>query len=307
MDTQRGFLDFHQPMDHQLMMEYLNVMSERYPFLGITSLGESMMGRMLPIASIGTGEKAVLYVGGHAGNEWGTASFLLRFLNEICELYQSGGKAFRYAIPYLLDSRTLYLIPMLNPDGIEYHLHGVSSENILYERLCGMNGSCRDFSNWQANARGVDLRHNYAHGFAEYRAAAARQGVVGGAPSGYGGEMPESEPEVGQLCNFLRYHEEIRSVMSLYLSGERVEYGSAQKPLPRARAMAETLSRLGGYRLLEEACETRADLGEMCIGEWKLPTFSVYCGKKDHLASLGDWFFVYTGIREMLFTLPALV
>ena len=207
MNTQRGIFDFHRSLDHLALMEHLNTMSERYPFLGITSIGESIMGRMLPLITLGSGEKAVLYVGTHGGTEWSTALFLLRFLNELCELYQNEGSAFRYSVKYLLATRTLYFVPMLNPDGVDYHIHGVPEDHVLYERLQSMNGGQDDFRTWQANARGVDLRHNYPYGFSEYRAQAISHGIDGGAPRGYCGEMPESEPEVGMLPGWARMPE----------------------------------------------------------------------------------------------------
>ena len=53
-----------------------------------------------------------------------------------------------------------------------------------------------DFTHWQANARGVDLNHNYDAGFLEYKQIEAEQGILGGGPTRYSGECPESEPEV---------------------------------------------------------------------------------------------------------------
>ena len=70
---------FSSPMDHREIMSVLDVMSERFPFLGITSIGESMLRRMIPLVTLGEGEKAVLYVGAQGADEWRTSLFCCAF------------------------------------------------------------------------------------------------------------------------------------------------------------------------------------------------------------------------------------
>lgn len=305
MRMQRGIFNFYHPMDHREMLEMLDGMRDRYPFLEFASIGESILGKMLPVVTIGCGRKAALYVGTQ-GTDWSSTLFLLRFLYELGELYQCGGSAFGYSIPYLLSERRLYLIPMLNPDGVEYRLHGVSAENPLYERLQTMNGGALDFSSWQANARGVSLSHNYAIGFAEYKSEAAAKGIHGGAPNGFGGEMSESEPEVGALCNFLRYHEEIRGVLSLCGTGERIEYRETKLAASRVKGMAAAFSRMSGYRLCEREV-ARGELCDFCMEECGVPCFSAFCGRGEVSTSLGEWFGTYTAIRELLFSFSVML
>ncbi len=307
MNVYGKITDFSSPMDHREMMGVLDAMSERFSFLGITSLGESMLGRMIPIVTLGQGEKAVLYVGAQGAGEWCTSLFLLRFLQEMCEWFQGDACAFRYSVKYLLATRTLYVVPMLNPDGVEYRLHGVEKEHILRDRLIKMNGQSEDFSSWQANARGVDLRHNYPCGFFEYRAQSMRAGIEGGAPEGYGGEIPESEPEVGNFCNFLRFRDDIRAVVSLYLSGEEIVYRSQDRCPPRARDMAKKLSHMSGYALSGEAREHKGRLHDLVVGEWNRPSFEIYCGGGRASGAGRDAFYDYMALREMLFMLPTLI
>ena len=299
--------NFSSPMDHREMMGVLDAMSERFSFLGITSIGESMLGRMIPIVTLGQGEKAVLYVGAHSAGEWRASLFLLRFLQEMCEWLRNDACAFRYSVKYLLATRTLYFVPMINPDGVEYRLHGVEKEHILHDRLIKMNGQSEDFSSWQANARGVDLRYNYPCGFFEHRAQTLRDGLEGGAPEGYGGEIPESEPEVGNFCNFLRFRDDIRAVVSLYLSGEKIVYRTQDRCPPRARDIAAKLSLMSGYALFGEERVRKGSLHDFVTEEWNCPSFEIYCGngKKSHAGS--DGFYDYMTLREMLFMLPTLI
>lgn len=308
MNTQKSIMDFDQPMDYTQLMEYLNVISERYPFVGITGLGETIMGRTIPCITVGEGERSVLYVGGECATEWMTTVWLLRFLNEFCELYQNDGKAFHYSIKYLFSTRRIYILPMLNPDGIEYQIHGVPEDHILYDRLLAMNGGSNDFSTWQANARGVDLSCNYSSGFTSHKAQEAERGISNGAPYGFGGQMPESEPEIGSLCNFIRYHQNINAVVSLHTEGEKIFYTHGQKSAPRSQTVGSALSRVSGFHLVspKENTENRG-LTDWCIDELNIPAFSIACSKGAAPLGLGDWFRVYMRIREMLFMMPSMI
>ena len=75
----KSILDYKRPLDHSVMMEYINEFSQRYPFMAVSSIGESILGRSRPIITLGEGKKAVLYVGAHHGMEWITSVLLLRF------------------------------------------------------------------------------------------------------------------------------------------------------------------------------------------------------------------------------------
>ncbi len=302
MREERKIFEYTTPLDYATMMEYLNFTVERYSFLSFSYLGETMMGRGIPILSLGEGDRALLFVGAQRAKEWMTSLLLLRWLREICELFATNGKIFRYHIGYLLSTRRIILIPMLNPDGVEYHLHGVSEGNVLYDRLRSMNDGNEDFSDWQANARGVDLSHNYSVGFAMQKEKERREGILGGAPMGFAGESSESEPEVGALCNYLRYHRDIRAVFDLQTTGETIEYASHGRTAPRSQSMAKALSDFSEYRLAPMENEGEfGRLSDFCIVERNLPAFTVRCGKGEAPLPLSEAFYLYTRLRKMLF------
>lgn len=306
MKIQKGIFDFCEAMTYDKMMEYLNLLEERYPFLGVTFFGESVLGRGLPLITLGEGEKAVLYVGAESGTDSVTTAILLRFLNEFCEQYQNGGRIFQYSLPYLFSTRTVYVIPMLNPDGVSYCLEGITPENLLYDRVLSMNEGSTDLHLWRANARGVELDRNFAYGFEARKRSEAEQGILGGAKNGFSGESSESEPEVGLLCNFLRYHQDLRALVSLHTGEETVLYTAGKKTAPRSLALGGALSRLTCYPLRAyEGEQAMGGLGAWCIDECNLPAFSVACGSQEAIAS--DWFRAYAALRETLFTLPTMI
>jgi g-D-glutamyl-meso-diaminopimelate peptidase len=170
-----------------------------------------------------------------------------------------------------------------------------------------MNGGSRDFSHWQANARGVDLNHNYNCGFAEYKRFEAEQGIFDGAPTRFSGNMPESEPETASLCNFLRFNEDIKIVLTLHSQGEEIYFTSGNRTAPRSRTIAGALSRMSGYSLATpKGMAAYGGLTDWCISELDRPSFTVECGKGENPLPLGDYFKIYTRLREILFTAPSL-
>ena len=148
------------PVSYASMMEHLQELSEQYPMLDLSFLGESVLGRGIPLITVGKGQKSVLYMGAHGADEGITTWVLLRFLRELLSIAERDGRIFQYSLPYLLTTRKLYIVPMLNPDGVEYRINGIEKDHILYDRVCSMNGGHDDLRVWQANARGVELARN---------------------------------------------------------------------------------------------------------------------------------------------------
>ena len=276
--------------------------------MAVSSIGESIFGKSIPIITLGEGKKAVLYVGAHHGMEWITSVLLLRFINEYCELYSSTRRIYSYDLGYLFSTKTIYIIPMLNPDGVDYQINGVSEDNVIYDRLIKMNSNSRDFCRWQANARGVDLNHNYNSGFAEYKKIEAEEGISDGAPTRFSGNMPESEPEVASLCNFLRFNDDIKMVLTLHTQGEEIYYSSGECLAPRSQTIADALSRISGYKLSKpEGMAAYGGLTDWFISEIGKPSFTIECGKGENPLPLCDYFKIYTDIREMLFSAPTFI
>ena len=293
------------PMTYDRMMEHLRAWSEEYENLEITGLGESVLGKSIPVITLGKGQRAVLYVGAHGADEGVTSAILLRFAEEMLSIEKSEGRVFQYSMPYLLETRRLYIVPMLNPDGMEYRTSGISHEHILYDRVCAMNDGHDDLQAWQANARGVELSRNYAYGFAAYKRQEMARGIGGGA-CGFSGEMPESEPEVSALCNFLRYHQDIRATLSLHMGEERVIAGEHGKMKAQPMATAKAISRITGYPLsFYQHGDTEGGMSAWCIDELDIPSFALVCGNPS--LSSSDGFRLYTVLRELLFTLPTMI
>ena len=124
INEQKGILDYKRSLDYGLMMKYIDVFARRYPFLGITSLGQTAMGKSIPIITLGKGKQSVLYVGAQRGVEWLLSIILLRFINEYCELYKQKGRIYNNTLDYTYAEKSIHIVPMLNPDGVDFKLKG---------------------------------------------------------------------------------------------------------------------------------------------------------------------------------------
>lgn len=307
INRDRALLDFARPADYAAVCEYIDIMAQRYDFLSVTSIGETILGKKIHMVTLGSPEakKSVLYVGAHHGMEWITTLVLLRFINEYCEYYKASKQVFGVNIRSLFEEREICVVPQLNADGVDIQINGACREMPMFERLMKMSGG--DFSRWQANARGVDLNHNYNAGFEEYKKLERERGIEPGATR-WSGEYPESEPETGALANFIRFNEKIDMIMTLHSQGEEIYYTSGAFVPDGAGALAAKLSKLCGYTVsVPEGLAAYGGLTDWYIRKFDKPSFTIECGKGENPIRENKYFPIYAAIREMLFCAPTLI
>ena len=287
--------------DHERLMSELMGIDER---AGVSVLTRSIMGKEIPLITLGKGKRAVAMIACQRGDESKSSAVLLAFIKDYLAHLSRRAAVLEYSVERLFEERRIYLVPMLNPDGVDYALHGVSELNPLRDRLLEMNNG-EDFSRWRANARGVDLARNYEVGFMEYRALNA---TLNGAPEGFCGEYPESEPETASLCRFLRFKkDELCGVLSLGTGGDELLCGCGETMTAKIMSAGRILSRMSGFRLVRpEQITPGAGLGEWCTVQLGKPAYSFKCGeavsKKAHGSRL-----LYERVRNALFSFAYLV
>lgn len=273
-------------------------LSVAYTAAEVIEVGKSLEGRSLCALRIGRGSREVLYVGTHHAMEWHTAVLLLLFAEEL--LKAKDGVRFGIAIPYLLSTRTFTILPLLNPDGVFLRHCGTREGEVLYERKRRMNGGSLDFDRWQANARGVDLNHNYDAGFAEYKKIEEKEGITAG-PTRYSGTCPESEPESFALASLVRT---LRPslILSLHTQGEEIYAGGAHREA-RFASLGRALGRMSGYRFCtpEDAHAAYGGLADWTGGVLGIPSFTIECGRGKNPLPHTDILPMYRRLRRTLF------
>lgn len=305
MNLENSLFEYDSPLDYSALCAYVSEMERRYDVLSVASLTKSTEGREIPLIRLGSGQRELVYVGAHHGMEWITSVILLRFINDFCEVLKTGKTTYGVSLDYLLLTRTFWIVPMLNVDGVELAINGPDTSRGQYELLLRMNGS-EDFSHWQANGRGVDLNHNYNYRFDEYKVLEKEAGIGDGAPTRYSGHCPESEPESAALAELIRTHD-IGLILTLHSQGEEIFTLAKGPAAERCAATGAAIARMSGYRLsCADGMAAYGGLTDWACGEMGIPSFTIECGKGQNPLPLADYLPIYTKLRRTLFTCAVL-
>ncbi len=167
-------------------------------------------------------------------------------------------------ISNILDNKEIYIVPMMNPDGVEYDL----------------SGSVTPFS-WRKNRRptgeetyGVDLNRNWGHKLNIPVSKDLAKDLSNKESRNYAGEEPFSEKETQAVRDFLLSRSQIKLVVDYHTGGGGLLQGMIMVPV--AALEDENLSLAGKTKYLKVA-EQFAE--EMNVPDYKDPPFIVHAGR----------------------------
>ncbi|MFA6941789.1 MAG: M14 family metallopeptidase [Clostridiaceae bacterium] len=272
-----------------------------YPFITIGSIGKSVLGRELYFIKLGQGKSNVFYNGAHHSLEWITSPLLMKFAENFLRAYTLKQFILDYDVSEIWRNSTIYIIPMVNPDGVELVLNGLSPTNPYYNALIRWNNSSKDFSKtWSANNRGVDLNHNYNASWQEAKNLEQSQGVFGPGPTRYGGLYPESEPETKAIVKFTRDNN-FRLVLAYHSQGEVIYWNYDNINPADARKIGETLSRVSGYTLETPSGITAyGGYKDWFIKEFQRPGYTIEVGYGTNPLPISQFPKIYRDNIELL-------
>ncbi|NLK72287.1 MAG: LysM peptidoglycan-binding domain-containing protein [Clostridiales bacterium] len=272
-------VDTNIAYNYEVLERDIAGLKARYPFIETGSAGQSVLGRNLYYLKLGNGPNKVFYNGGIHSLEWLPVPVLMKWIENFSSAYAVSRNIRGYDVRSIWDQSTIYIIPMVNPDGIDIVLNGPQPDNPYYNQLLEWNDTGRPFSQvWNANTRGVDLNHNYDALWYEYQQLAEELGYGQPGPTRYPGPSPESEPETQAIVKFIREHD-FRLIIAYHSQGQVIYWNFQNLAPPVARTIGEMFSNVSGYAL-DETTGTAAYSGmkDWFIQEYRRPGYTIETG-----------------------------
>lgn len=226
--------------DYERLRSDAETLRDKHSSFERLSAGESVMGRELLYFKTGCGEKKLLLCGAFHGLEYLTAAFLMKFLDELLSRAEENADFFGYGAAELLGRVTLFVLPMVNPDGVDIAVNGIDLDNSFHRELIRDVGVLGFDREWQANARGVDINHNFN---ARWKRLAERP-----APTKHGGPYPESEPETRAVIDLVR-SERFDMLAAFHSQGGEIYYDFHGQTGPRSLELARKMAAASGYKV----------------------------------------------------------
>lgn len=262
----------------------INILALRtiYPFLTFGNIGNSVLGKKIPYIRIGRGEKQVLYNASIHANEWITSVLLMKFVENFCKAYVMDRYIFGYRARDLFEEYSLYIVPMVNPDGVDIVTGYVGPGNEIYEaakRVADRYPEIPFPSGWKANIKGVDLNLQFPAEWEQAREIKYSEGFRTPAPRDYVGIAPLTQPEALGLYDFTN-NNNFKLTISYHTQG-RVIYWRFLDYLPEdSLEIAREFSRVSGYALEETPYRSSfAGYRDWFIQDFNRPGYTVEAGE----------------------------
>ncbi len=242
-----------------MVYDYARFIRELHTFPKVYSIGKSNEGRDIFCIRIGTGRKTAVFSAAYHALEYLTGAALLDFAKRYMKMREYHNRL------------TLYLVPLVNPDGNEIVQRGMDPSNLNHQHLIDCVGILPFTKVWQSNALGIDINHNFN---------AQWQSVKDGpSPTRYGGKFPESEPETRAIVSLLR-----QVVPDLFIAfhsqGKEIYYDYNSMEDKKSQEYAKGLEKVTGYK----ACTPQGTAlfggaKDWYIKEYHKPSFTIELGE----------------------------
>lgn len=291
----------YAPFTYSYSKTLLESLAAAHPCAELSVVGTTVTKRGIFALTLGEGEENVLFLSGLCGEENPLPLLLYRFFARLCESYESDGTLAGVKIRRTLRGRRITVVPSAVPDAFEIRRFGALGAGCyagLVSRAAGEN-----FKNWRANARGVNVAHNFDCRFRPVLLEAASDGKNRPSPFSYAGPAPESEAETAALRR-LCTRKQFRHSLILSGFGRRV-FWSAPPQSDRQEndvpMTAKILAAAGDYTLSEKEpllqCGTfPAWFSETCGA----PAYEIAPGKYPRVSNESEFDALYRETEEML-------
>lgn len=296
--NQNTVVKVHNVYTHKKMLEDLGELKKRYPELEIVNIGKSVMGRSIPAVKIGTGSQQIHYNGSFHANEWITTVLLMTFIEKFLEANRMGEALNGLEISKLYKNNSLWIVPMVNPDGVDLVQNGFTADNNpFYREVLQANKGSTNFSNWKANIRGVDLNDQFP---ANWEREYSRRDTNGPSPLNYPGPSPLSEPEAKAMAEFTEEHD-FQLVIAFHTQGQEIYWGYEKMEPLKSQLIVKQFQKVSGYRAVRYVVSD-AGYKDWFIYKWRRPGFTVECGLGQNPLPLSQFWNIWPKAANIMLT-----
>ena len=284
------------PITAERNNELIQKIVQTYPFCRTELLTTTAFGRPVPTLVIGTGPRKVLYTAAHHANEWITAYILLKFAEELAAALASGGTVYGIPAKNIAKAATIYLVPLVNPDGVDLVTGAIRPGSVEYAvgRTLADNYPGIPFpEGWKANLQGVDLNLQYPAGWLKARDIKFSQGYTRPGPRDFVGRAPLNQPESRALAD---YTEKVDPdlILAYHTQGQEIYWKFEDIVVPDAEALGQDFARTSGYRLADTPYESGfAGYKDWFIKTFRRPGYTIEAGLGENPLPLSQFDEIY--------------
>jgi carboxypeptidase T len=221
-------------------VQFMTDLQTRFPnLMKLEEIGTSIEGRKIHNMRLSTNletsnqKPGIVFMGTHHAREHLSTEMPLLLAKYLLENYATDAR-----IRGFLENREIHIIPMVNPDGVEWDI------------------STGNYKSWRKNRRknadgtfGVDLNRNYGFKWGTGGSSNNTSSDV------YMGTTPFSEPETQAIKNFVETRENLNILLSVHTFSELILYPwghsydsiANQRDMLVHKTMAETMSQWNRY------------------------------------------------------------
>lgn len=278
---------------------------ETYPFCRTEIIGTTAFGRTLRTLVIGKGPRKVFYSASHHANEWITSLVLLKFAEELAEAIERDGQIGGQNARQLANAATIYMVPMVDPDGVDLVVGDIQPGTVPYETARVLADRYPDIpfpDGWKANLLGVDLNLNYPAGWRQAREIKFSQGYDRPGPRDYVGRAPLGQLESRAMAGFTEFLDP-ELVLAYHSQGKVIYWQFQNYVVPGARELGEVFARVSGYELEDTPYESSfAGYKDWFIQEFRRPGYTIEVGEGENPLPLSQFDQIYRDNLGILIT-----
>ena len=270
------------PITSALTTEYIRKLKEQYPFIRGELLSRTAFQRPIETIVIGTGPRKVLYTAAHHANEWITATLLLKFAEDYAAAIAAQGEIFDQNAVELSQKTTIYMVPMVDPDGVDLVNGAILPGSTEYELAKSISD---DFPNipfpdgWKANLLGVDLNLNYPAGWLRAREIKFRQGFDRPAPRDYVGRAPLNQFETQALAGYTEFLQP-ELMLAFHAQGKEIYWQYDNLFVEGAEELGQRFAQVSGYTLTDPPPNSsNAGYKDWFIKTYRKPGYTIEVGQ----------------------------